>query len=120
MPIWPRLHWHCAVRDCSRAACTPGSKSEMSSPTMAMTTNNSTNVNPRQRARVYIRASCSEGRPTPSFLDIQPPDKLLIPHSQGPRLAMFCPHEIDKFPTPVAPRQPREFIPLSCALCNKI
>src|SRR4051794_3015377 len=54
MPSCFRLLMHCARRAASRADCTAGSKSAISTPMMAMTTNSSIRVKPRLR-RVSIR-----------------------------------------------------------------
>jgi hypothetical protein len=48
------LFWHCVRRAASRAACTAGNNNAIKMPMMAITTSNSTNVNPRtddQRVR---------------------------------------------------------------------
>jgi hypothetical protein len=53
---WRLLFWHWAIRPASRAACTAGNKSAMSTPIMLIATSNSTRINPWNTDRKAARA----------------------------------------------------------------
>jgi len=48
------LHAYCMRRAASRAACTAGKRSPTKMPMIAITTNNSTKVNPRRKSREKV------------------------------------------------------------------